>query len=85
MAGGKDTIRCNRRENDFLSKLQRWINWDQEIDKKKVYYLTLITTPFSILEKLEKKFPEGLAVIGVHSAKFQNEKSEFQLENAIKR
>jgi len=37
------------------------------------------------LEKLEDNFAEGLAVIGVHSAKFDNEKSEFQLENAIKR
>jgi len=37
------------------------------------------------LERLEHECPEGLAVIGVHSAKFSNEKSEFQLENAIKR
>lgn len=37
------------------------------------------------LERLEDKFSEGLAIIGVHSAKFENEKSEFQLENAIKR
>eukprot|EP00088_Acartia_fossae_P035589 TRINITY_DN3669_c0_g1_i3.p1 TRINITY_DN3669_c0_g1~~TRINITY_DN3669_c0_g1_i3.p1 ORF type:complete len:691 (+),score=87.46 TRINITY_DN3669_c0_g1_i3:231-2303(+) len=37
------------------------------------------------LEKLEKTYPEGLAIVGVHSAKFTNEKAEYQLENAIKR
>jgi len=37
------------------------------------------------LEKLEKLFPTELAVIGVHSAKFDNEKSEAQLEHALQR
>ena len=47
------------------------------------YPLISMFTIFS--ERLEDKFSEGLAIIGVHSAKFENEKSEFQLENAIKR
>lgn len=39
------------------------------------------------LHDLEKKFPDndGLAVIGVHSAKFPNEKVSSNIENAVKR
>ena len=52
---------------------------------KILQYVNSFLASILIIEKLEREFPEGLAVIGVHSAKFQNEKSEFQLENAIKR
>lgn len=37
------------------------------------------------LKRLEKKYPEELVVIGVHSAKFQNEKDTDQIRQAILR
>jgi hypothetical protein len=37
------------------------------------------------LEELERIFPTSLAVIGVHSAKFENEKLDDQIQHAIQR
>jgi hypothetical protein len=37
------------------------------------------------LEELERIFPASLAVIGVHSAKFENEKLDDQIQHAIQR
>jgi hypothetical protein len=37
------------------------------------------------LEELERIFPSSLAVIGVHSAKFENEKLDDQIQHAIQR
>jgi len=37
------------------------------------------------LRKLEKKYANELAVVGVHSAKFPNEKDPFNLRNAVRR
>tara|TARA_B100001123_G_C15291694_1_gene1017692 strand:- start:477 stop:1793 length:1317 start_codon:yes stop_codon:yes gene_type:complete len=37
------------------------------------------------LRKLEQKYAKELAIIGVHSAKFPNEKDSFNLTNAVRR
>ena len=37
------------------------------------------------MRKLEKKYANELAVVGVHSAKFPNEKDPFNLRNAVRR
>ena len=37
------------------------------------------------LEFLEKKYPSELVVLGVHSAKFENEKGSFEIKKAIAR
>ena len=40
---------------------------------------------FPQLRKLEKKYANELAVIGVHSAKFPNEKETYNVEKAVRR
>ncbi|HIL30088.1 MAG TPA: alkyl hydroperoxide reductase, partial [Dehalococcoidia bacterium] len=40
---------------------------------------------FPQLRKLEKKYAKELVVIGVHSAKFPNEKDSGNLHNAVRR
>ena len=40
---------------------------------------------FPQLRKLEKKFAKELAVVGVHSAKFPNEKDADNLAKAVQR
>ena len=37
------------------------------------------------MRKLEQKFPNELVVVGVHAAKFPNEKDKNSLYNAVKR
>ena len=40
---------------------------------------------FPQLRKLEQKYANELAVIGIHSAKFPNEKDTYNLEQAVRR
>ena len=44
-----------------------------------------VFTSFRILKKLEAKYPNQLVVIGVHSAKFQNEKETENIRRIILR
>jgi hypothetical protein len=47
--------------------------------------LELVINRCVSLEELERIFPTSLAVIGVHSAKFENEKLDDQIQHAIQR
>lgn len=73
-----------------------WFNVDRPIDRSSLDGLITVLDFFTYccincmhilpdLEKLEALYPTGLSVVGVHSAKFENEKSEAQVEHAIHR
>src|SRR5919199_545980 len=80
---------------DFPASLQ-WLNTDKPLSLRdlrgKIVLLDFWTYCcincmhiIPDLKKLEAKYPNELAVIGVHSAKFQNEKDSENIRSAILR
>jgi thiol-disulfide isomerase/thioredoxin len=80
---------------DFPATLE-WLNTDKPLTLKDLRGKVLLLDFWTYccincihiipdLKKLEAKYPNELVVIGVHSAKFQNEKDSQNIRNAILR
>lgn len=83
------------RAPEFPSRLE-WLNTDKPISLKNLQGKIVLLDFWTYccincmhvipdLKKLEEKYPEELVVIGVHSAKFENEKSTDSIRQAIMR
>jgi thiol-disulfide isomerase/thioredoxin len=80
---------------EFPSELS-WINTDKPLSLKKLHGKIILLDFWTYgcincihiipdLEKLQKKYADQLVIIGVHSAKFQNEKDAANIRSAVLR